>query len=99
LPVRYWVPKEGVPYYGHCVAVLANAPHPNAARLLINHMLDTESQSSCANSGSAPSVNGIVERMSKPFKTVLGSKLMGTQSVDPEVSAVTTAQSLNVYGK
>jgi len=79
LPVRYWVPKEGVPYYGHCVAVLANAPHPNAARLLINHMLDTESQSSCANSGSAPSVNGIVERM--------------------EVSAVTTAQSLNVYGK
>jgi len=99
LPVRYWVPKEGVPYYGHYAAILAKAPHPNAARLLLNHMLDVESQANCANAGSAPSVIGVSESINEPFRTILSSRLLGTQPVDIDVSNATTAKAIEIYGK
>ena len=42
LPVKVVVPEEGCPITPIEGAVLRGAPHPNAARLFINHFLDLE---------------------------------------------------------
>ena len=42
LPVKFLAPKEGLPYIGYDLALLKNAPHPNAARLLMEYYLGQE---------------------------------------------------------
>ena len=42
LPVKVVIPKEGAPFAEMDLAVLKNAPHPNAARLFIDHFLSVE---------------------------------------------------------
>jgi iron(III) transport system substrate-binding protein len=44
LPVRFIAPEEGCPYVGFDLTLLKNAPHPNAARLLMNFYLSNEAQ-------------------------------------------------------
>jgi iron(III) transport system substrate-binding protein len=44
LPVKVVIPKEGAPYAQMDLAMLKSAPHPNAARLFIQHFLSVESQ-------------------------------------------------------
>lgn len=44
LPVKLLTPKEGDPYITYDVAILKNAPHRNAARLLMNFFLTDEAQ-------------------------------------------------------
>jgi ABC-type Fe3+ transport system substrate-binding protein len=44
LPVRAIVPEEGAPYALFNLSLMKDAPHPNAARLLINHFLEPESR-------------------------------------------------------
>jgi iron(III) transport system substrate-binding protein len=84
LPVRYWVPKEGVAWYTLQAGVLKNAPHPNAARLMINHMLEFASQKTCADVGSPPSVAGVAEKTNDAYREMLSAKLLGTAGVDPD---------------
>ncbi len=50
LPVRHVIPREGVTYGSYGAAVLNNAPHPNAARLLADFYLSDEVQAIYANS-------------------------------------------------
>jgi len=42
-PVEYWITEPVVVTYGE-VGANAKAPHPNAARLLVNYMLSAEAQ-------------------------------------------------------
>jgi ABC-type Fe3+ transport system substrate-binding protein len=63
LPVKVLVPEEGCPLTAIQGAVLRNAPHPDAARLFINHFLDTESQLIYANAWMGTVVNGIADRL------------------------------------
>jgi iron(III) transport system substrate-binding protein len=44
LPVKLITPKEGYTYITYEVALMKNAPHPNAARLLMNYFLSDEAQ-------------------------------------------------------
>ncbi len=44
LPVKFIVPEEGVSYGSYAAAVMRNAPHPNAARLLADFYLSDEVQ-------------------------------------------------------
>ena len=44
LPVKVVVPKEGAPYAQMDMAMLKSAPHPNAARLFMQHFLSVDSQ-------------------------------------------------------
>ncbi|TWT10277.1 ABC transporter substrate-binding protein [Reyranella sp. CPCC 100927] len=78
LPVKLVVPVEGRPFVRFELSVLKNAPHPNAARLFINHFLEIESQLIYANAGSSPVVKGVIERASPDMRPFLATKAMGT---------------------
>lgn len=78
LPVSFVVPHEGRPFVRFDLSVLKNAPHPNAARLFINHFLEVQSQLVYANAGFTPTVKGVVELTNDNVKTLLRTKVLGT---------------------
>jgi len=82
LPVKFIVPQEGAPYVGYDLSLLRNAPHPNAARLLINHFMEVEAQAIFANGGIKPTVAGVLEQVTPALRELLSPRLLGT--TDPE---------------
>jgi iron(III) transport system substrate-binding protein len=78
LPVKPIVPAEGRPYVRFDLAMLKNAPRPNAARLLMNHWLEAESQLIFANAGYNPVIKGVVEKAPADLRPLLATKAMGT---------------------
>lgn len=78
LPVKAIVPAEGRPYVRFDISTLKNAPHPNAARLFMNHYLEPESQLVFANAGYNPVIKGVVEKASEEIRSLLATKAMGT---------------------
>lgn len=78
LPVKLVLPSEGSPYVGIVSVMLKNAPHPNAARLLMNHFLDMEVQILYSNGGQVPVIKGAVEATKPELRHLAGAKLMGT---------------------
>lgn len=78
LPVKAIVPAEGRPYVRFDLAMLKNAPRPNAARLLMNHWLETDSQLIFANAGYSPVIKGVVEKASADIQPLLATRAMGT---------------------
>ncbi len=78
LPVTPIVPAEGRPYVRFDLTVLKNAPHPNAARLFMNHYLEPDSQLVFANAGYNPVVGGVVEKTIPEIRSLLASKALGT---------------------
>ena len=78
LPVKALVPEEGRPYVRFDLTMLKNAPHPNAARLLMNHYLEADSQLVFANAGYNPVVKGVLERATEDMRPLLATKALGT---------------------
>ena len=62
LPVKFVAPDEGLPYIRFDFGVLNGAPHPNAARLFINHYLSEQVQTAYAVAGLMPVVDGILDK-------------------------------------
>lgn len=89
LPVKFVMPEEGGSYTQGLMAVLKGAPHPNAAKLFVNHYLSEEAQTMLAAHGFRPVVKGIGEKSSDPkLRFVAGVKLIGTtgpDDVDPMI--------------
>src|ERR1700675_4860615 len=56
-PVRIIYPKEGTPFVTSPSAVMADAPHPNAARVLQNFLYTAKSQQLLVNEGGLRSVH------------------------------------------
>ncbi|MBV8925775.1 MAG: extracellular solute-binding protein [Bradyrhizobium sp.] len=77
LPVKLVVPKEGAPYAEMDLAMLKNAPHPNAARLFIQHFLEADSQLLYANAWMPPVVTGVVERANRDAQPFASARLIG----------------------
>ena len=77
LPVKMIVPDEGVVYALAQFALLTGAPHPNAARLLTQFMLEPESQLFFANSGVIPVVKGIAEKTNDDARPYMFTKMFG----------------------
>jgi iron(III) transport system substrate-binding protein len=77
LPVKMIVPDEGVVYALAQFALLTGAPHPNAARVLTQYMLEPESQLYFANSGVIPVVKGIAEKTNDDARPYMSSNLFG----------------------
>jgi iron(III) transport system substrate-binding protein len=77
LPVKLIVPKEGAPYAPMEFALLRNASHPNAARLLVNYFLEPDSQLLYANGWMLPVVKGVAEKVKEDAKPFADAKLMG----------------------
>ena len=63
--MRFVAPEEGCPYVRFDLTMLKGAPHPNAARLLMNFYLSDEAQEIFARGGYT-TVNG------KPMPEVAG---------------------------
>ena len=83
LPVKVVIPEEGCPVTPIQGAVLKGAPHPNAARLFINHFLDMESQVTYAEAWMGTVVNGVSDKLTDPdAKRYAQAKIMGYISYD-----------------
>jgi iron(III) transport system substrate-binding protein len=78
LPVKLIAPKEGMPYIGYDLALLKNAPHPNAARLLMEYYLGQRMQQSFANLGLLPVTTEPLAEVNPSMAELENSKLLGT---------------------
>jgi iron(III) transport system substrate-binding protein len=95
LPVKPVVPAEGRPYVRFDLAMLKNAPHPNAARVFMNFYLEPESQIVFGNAGYAPVVKGVVEKTLPEIRELLATKAMGT--TDPPKQDEMLALAKEIY--
>jgi iron(III) transport system substrate-binding protein len=94
LPVKVVVPKEGAPYAEMDLAVLKSAPHPNAARLFIQHFLSVESQLIYANAWMPPVIAGVAERANPDAQPFANAKLIGPAKLAERPSMMALAKKL-----
>jgi iron(III) transport system substrate-binding protein len=78
LPIKVIIPKEGVPYVPFGTAVLKGAPHPNAARLYMNYLMDPARQLLFAQAGFRPAIKDTGPRIPEELRPLTQSKPMGT---------------------
>jgi iron(III) transport system substrate-binding protein len=78
LPVKFLAPKEGLPYVSYDLALLKNAPHPNAARVLMEYCLGQKMQQSFADLGLLPVRADTVSQADASLAELEKSKLLGT---------------------
>jgi len=78
LPVKFIAPKEGLPYVGYDLALVKNAPHPNAARLLMEFYLGRKMQQSFANIGLLPVTTDTLSQTDPAVAELQKTKLLGT---------------------
>ena len=84
LPLRLVVPKEGVAYVRLDLAMLKNAPHPNAARLFIEYYLSEENQKRVAGWGVLPVIKGAETALPAEVQPIAKARLMGTINADTQ---------------
>lgn len=94
LPVKVVIPEEGAPYAQMEFAVLKNAPHPNAARLFIQHFLDKDSQTAYANAWMLPVVKGAAENANADAQPFANAKLMGIAKLSERPAMMDLAKKL-----
>jgi iron(III) transport system substrate-binding protein len=94
LPVKVVVPKEGAPYAEMDLAVLKNAPHPNAARLFIEHFLGVESQLLYANAWMLPVNAAAAERANPDAQQFVNAKIIGPAKLAERSSMMELAKKL-----
>ena len=94
LPVKVIIPKEGAPYAEMDFAVLKNSPHPNAARLFIQHFLSMESQLIYANAWMLPVAAGVAEHANADAQPFANAKLMGPAKLAERPSMMALAKKL-----
>ena len=78
LPITAVIPKEGVPYVPFGAAMLKDAPHPNAARLFMNWLLDPDQQLVFAKEGFRPTAKDMGSRIPEDIRPLTQAKAMGT---------------------
>jgi ABC-type Fe3+ transport system substrate-binding protein len=95
LPVKAIVPNDGAAYVLIEGAILRGAPRPNAARVLINHILETETQMAYANAWYTPVVAGIADKLTDPdAKRIAAGKLLGTTNADEQQAMLDLASQI-----
>lgn len=94
LPVKLVIPTEGAAYIEFDLAILRNAPHPNAARVFIDHYLSTEAQLIYANAGLIPVASGVVEKANEDVRGLVGAKLLGTTNPDTQDAMLDLAKKI-----
>jgi iron(III) transport system substrate-binding protein len=83
LPLKAIIPPEGVPYVRFDGAVLKGAPHPNAARLLMDFFLTEEVQMIFVGLGYPPVIGGLEGKGTAETRPITQAKLLGT--TDPKL--------------
>jgi iron(III) transport system substrate-binding protein len=94
LPVKLVSPAEGSPYVRFDLAMMKNAPHPNATRLLMNWFLEEESQLIYARQGFGPTIKGVAEKAPPETKQMMAVKLLGTTDAAKQNDMLSLAKSI-----
>jgi iron(III) transport system substrate-binding protein len=84
LPVKLVIPKEGCTYVTFELAMLKQAPHPNAARLLMEFFLEKEAQLVYALGGNGVTVKGIAEQVPEELRALAAPPLLGTTNAEEQ---------------
>jgi iron(III) transport system substrate-binding protein len=83
LPVKAILPEEGCPYVRFDGAMFKGAPHPNAARLLLDFFLGEESQLVYGNLGFVMTIGGLEGKVPPEARALSHTRLLGT--TDPKL--------------
>jgi iron(III) transport system substrate-binding protein len=94
LPVKVVIPKEGAPYAQMDMAMLKSAPHPNAARLFMQHFLSVDSQLSYANGWMLPVVQAAADRADPDAQPFANAKLIGPAQLSERPDMMALARKL-----
>ena len=94
LPVKLIIPDEGCTYVTFDLAMFKNAPHPNAARLLMEFFLEKEAQLIYARGGNGVTVKGIAEQVPEEMRALAAPKLLGTTNADEQEAMLKLAAEL-----
>jgi len=94
LPVRAVAPTEGAPYVGSTMAMLKNAPHPNAARLYLDFVLSDPVQDFIANQGQRSATGRVPTTAGPDLARLTASKLLGTTAPDRQDELMATLQAI-----
>jgi len=78
LPVKVLPMAEGAPYVLYGAVLMRNAPHPNAALLLIDFMMSEEAELIWARGGHGFVREGIEEKVPAELRAYANPKLLGT---------------------
>ena len=84
-----------LPYVGYDLALLKSAPHPNAARLLMEHYLGKQMQQSFARLGLLRTTTDALPEVDPAVAKIENSKLLGT--TDPERMNAMLALAQQIY--
>ena len=80
LPVKFIVPEEGAAYGSYSAAIMRNAPHPNAARLLADFYLSDEAQTIYAKEAHGIVVANVEEKFSPEIQTLMKAKPLAKEN-------------------
>nr|QDF38793.1 extracellular solute-binding protein [Bradyrhizobium symbiodeficiens] len=78
LPIAGITPVEGDVYAQFDLSAVKDAPHPNAARLLMNFFLSEEAQLVYVRSARVPTIKGLESKIPADVKDIVTAKLLGT---------------------
>jgi iron(III) transport system substrate-binding protein len=90
LPVRLVIPDEGATFTLYTASMVKDAPHPNAARLLISFMISDAGQRVYAKEGFGMVVDGLDDAIPPEFRDIASPKLLGSSdfATDPAMYAL-----------
>lgn len=94
LPVKAIVPTEGCPYVRFDGAIYKNAPHPNAARLLVDFFLGDEVQLIYGNLGFVTVIGGLEAKIAPEARAFTQVKLLGTTDFKLQEEMLKTAKQI-----
>ena len=94
LPVKAVIPDEGVVYLPYASSILTKAPHPNAARVLIDFMLSDEGQAIYASEGLLPTADGMTGKLPPDYAPLANIKLLGVSKLELTDPMVAEAKAL-----
>ncbi|HWL06547.1 MAG TPA: extracellular solute-binding protein [Xanthobacteraceae bacterium] len=97
LPIKAVVPEEGAAYVPFGSAMLKDAPHPNAARVFLNHLLAEEGQTMLASEGFRPAVPGFEDKAPPEVAPLVQGNLLGTTTPGRLDEMLKLA--IEIYGK
>jgi iron(III) transport system substrate-binding protein len=92
--VKLIVPTEGCPYVRFDGAIYKGAPHPNAARLLVDFFLGDEVQAIYANLGFVGVVGGLDAKVGAEARPFTRVKLLGTTDSTLQEEMLKTARQI-----
>lgn len=94
LPVKLVTPEEGYPYITYELALFRNAPHPNAARLLMQFFLSNEAQLLHDEQGLTMVTDVAAPAGTQEANAIRNGKLLGTTDAARQEAMLKLAQDI-----